>query len=971
MKRILSMAFFALFLLPVASIADNPQPTIKIKGGATIFSGDAAFDAYDLTLNEGQKITLTLELGVRESTPPRRRVRFLQHFHTTAPFPTNTYNPDILIGDYPGNTDSRDTYVAKPAFKANNARYEFDGDANHANAWNKPVDVAIEAKHDDDAENDTFRIQIPRRSDRTGAAYFNHYLYINGTVIDDDTVDYVINPSAKSLTIAEGGSGSFKVKLDSVPSASVTVALTRTGDSDVTFTPASLTFTTTDWNTDQTVTVNVAEDDDAIAETATIKLAATGGNYDDLDENFTVNVTDPDTGGITVASSAIVIPENRAQGRSLSFKLNSAPLPNTLAKITLSSSDTGAATVGASEVQFTTSSWNRNSAVPIRPVNDADGTDETVTITLTPSSGYPGVAAVTKEVTIQDDDGGINISSGAVNVIEGPTGTDTFTVTLAAPPASSASFSVTSSDTSVATVSPTTLTFNTSAKPYNTAQTVTVTGTQDNDQSDETATITVAATSGYRASDATKSISVKDDDARLEVSSASVSFAEDSTGTFTVALSSSPPGNVTVTVTSGDTGRATVSPSSITFTSTDWDAETVTVTGVDDDDGTDDVVTITLDAPGTIPDATKQVSIQDDDGQINISSAAVNVVEESTATFTVTLGAKPKTNATFSVTSGDTGVVTVSPPTLTFSSTNYNDAQTVTLTGVDDNDQSDETATITIAATSGYRASNATKSISVSDDDARVEVSSAAVGIEEESTGTFTVALSAAPSRNVTVTVTSGDTSKATVSPSSITFTSSDYDAETVTVTTLGDDDGTDETVTITLDATGAIPDATKQITIEDDDGEIEVSAAAVEITEGGSAGTFTVTLDAEPKTSVTLNVTSGDSGAATVSPATLTFTSSNHETAQTVTVTPADDSDGLDESVTITLAVSSAGGYRAADATKTISVEDDDRSIELSSAAVDLTEGGSTGSFTVALETAPAAGDDATITVSSGDTAA
>ncbi|MBF2761254.1 MAG: hypothetical protein ISN28_13500, partial [Ectothiorhodospiraceae bacterium AqS1] len=40
----------------------------------------------------------------------------------------------------------------------------------------------------------------------------------------------------------------------------------------------------------------------------------------------------------------------------------------------------------------------------------------------------------------------------------------------------------------------------------------------------------------------------------------------------------------------------------------------------------------------------------------------------------------------------------------------------------------------------------------------------------------------------------------------------------------------------------------------------------------------------------------------ATVSPATLTFTSTDYSTAQTVTVTPVQDTDGLDESVTITV---------------------------------------------------------------------
>ena len=60
------------------------------------------------------------------------------------------------------------------------------------------------------------------------------------------------------------------------------------------------------------------------------------------------------------------------------------------------------------------------------------------------------------------------------------------------------------------------------------------------------------------------------------------------TATFTVKLSSQPTANVTIGVSSSDTGEGTVSPSSLTFTSSNWNAnQTVTVTGVNDslDDG--------------------------------------------------------------------------------------------------------------------------------------------------------------------------------------------------------------------------------------------------------------------------------------------------------------------------------------------------------------------------------------------------
>ena len=58
--------------------------------------------------------------------------------------------------------------------------------------------------------------------------------------------------------------------------------------------------------------------------------------------------------------------------------------------------------------------------------------------------------------------------------------------------------------------------------------------------------------------------------------------------------------------------------------------------------------------------------------------------------------------------------------------------------------------------------------------------------------------------------------------------------------------------------------------------------------TEAGSTATFTVKLTSEPTASVTINLT-GDTSEGTI-PASLTFTSSNWSTAQTVTVAGADD---------------------------------------------------------------------------------
>ncbi|MEZ4818901.1 MAG: hypothetical protein R3A45_03015 [Bdellovibrionota bacterium] len=81
----------------------------------------------------------------------------------------------------------------------------------------------------------------------------------------------------------------------------------------------------------------------------------------------------------------------------------------------------------------------------------------------------------------------------------------------------------------------------------------------------------------------------------------------------------------------------------------------------------------------------------------------------------------------------------------------------------------------------------------------------------------------------------------------------------------------------------------------------------AVCLGENGGGLYFSVVLIGKPTLSVVIEVISGDTGAATVSPLLLTFTTLNWNAPQTITVTGVNDADLADESVTITLSVNDA----------------------------------------------------------------
>ena len=114
------------------------------------------------------------------------------------------------------------------------------------------------------------------------------------SINDDDGSGVLITPTA--LTVPEGGSRTYTVKLTSQPTADVTVDITS-DNSDVTHNAAgdTLTFTAANWASNQTVRVSAAEDADHLDDTATIShsVASSDGDYSGASaSDVDVTVTD-------------------------------------------------------------------------------------------------------------------------------------------------------------------------------------------------------------------------------------------------------------------------------------------------------------------------------------------------------------------------------------------------------------------------------------------------------------------------------------------------------------------------------------------------------------------------------------------------------------------------------------------------------------------------------------------------------
>ena len=327
-----------------------------------------------------------------------------------------------------------------------------------------------------------------------------------------------------------------------------------------------------------------------------------------------------------------------------------------------------------------------------------------------------------------------------------------------------------------------------------------------------------------------------------------------------------------------------------------------------------------------------------------LSESVVTVSEDrGKATYTAKLSRQPEGDVTVKIAVADPTAATVNPSRLTFTASNWNEEQTVTVTGVDDSidnpDNRRNTAVNHTVTGGGYDDARQALRVEVTDNDgAHIRVVPTSVSVAENDEAAFGVSLNTAPTADVTITVASADSSIASVSPATLTFTADNFfSPQTVTVTGVDDDlinEGRRRETTLTLTAANggyddALPQEVSVAVSDDEEGGIAVSPTSMSVAEDGGTGSFDVSLQSEPSGDVTVLVTSADASVAMVSPAALTFTTTNWSTAQTVTVSGVNDeliNPNGRRVTTITLEASGGGYHYVEQQRVTVTATDDDR---------------------------------------------
>ena len=223
--------------------------------------------------------------------------------------------------------------------------------------------------------------------------------------------------STSSLTIAEGGNDTYTVKLNSQPASDVTVTIVDpTDNTEVTADPASLTFTSANWGTAQTVTVMSSTDSDIADDTATVTHTVSSSDTDYNGAAVSdVSVTVSDTGqpGVTLSTYHLFVDEGGSA--SLTVKLNTEPSAETVIRFDLGYSDKssnspdGAFFHTSESARFSTVNWNVAQTITMTPREDDDITDTTYTVLVevqdnANDSDYEGLVLPDLTVTVVDND---------------------------------------------------------------------------------------------------------------------------------------------------------------------------------------------------------------------------------------------------------------------------------------------------------------------------------------------------------------------------------------------------------------------------------------------------------------------------------------------------------------------------------------------------------------------------------------
>ena len=371
--------------------------------------------------------------------------------------------------------------------------------------------------------------------------------------------------SKSTVSINEGSRDTFTVKLDKAPTNSQIVNISS-NNSDVTLSTNTLTFDSSNYLESQTVTINVAEDSDAVNDNCTLTLSSNNVSS----KTITIRITDNDStsdvpienqfvgktvtvtknyqGNFAHITALLNVDEDMRSDSTYNIILKGSNVSNmsntSNSGGTLFSDNSGEVENGlgnpitSTSSRFTQTVSNGNLTVTVPQRNTAISSNYVkVPIIISGSLPYSfrideikiivnnvernilklgaffdsnkEIITITDNESASDTYGNIVVSKSTATISEG--GTDTFTVKLDKAPTNSQTVNISSNNSDV-TLSTNTLTF--TPDNYNQTQEVRINVAEDSDTVNDNCTLTISSSN---VSSKTITITITDNDSPSDV----------------------------------------------------------------------------------------------------------------------------------------------------------------------------------------------------------------------------------------------------------------------------------------------------------------------------------------------------------------------------------------------------------------------------------------------------------------------
>ena len=802
--------------------------------------------------------------------------------------------------------------------------------------WNEAQTVTVEATHDADVLNGSATIQ----HSVSGSDYGRHDVTareVRVSIRDDD--ERKVTVSDALLTIREGHSGQYSVRLESAPTDTVTITSSVTGDSDVTVSPSTLTFSADNWNVPQKITVSTADDADAADDSATVEHLVDGGDYGEFGVTaipVSVRVTDDEVESTNIVLSVSpqeISESDAATALQVTGTLNGGAFTDDTTVALSISADTATEstdyTAGTSTLTIPAGQLSATATLTLTPVSDdIDESDETVLV----DGEVSGLTVTPASVTIADDDTrGVVVSPTTLDIDEGHS--KQYTVALQSAPTGTVTIAISVPADADANPSPQSLTF--TADNWNQTQTVTVSTEHDDDVTDDVVTVKHSVSGGDYGQHAVTAddvrIEIDDDDSAVKRVTLSVvpNGVSESAGATQLTVTGSLNGGarsqdtvVSLSMSGGTAAASDFTATSATLTIAAGNTSAtahLTFTPTDDSLVEGDETAHIVGSASGLQVTRTSVTILDDDEtlRVSVSPTSLSFQEGGSSFYTVALTTSPTAAVTISMSAIGDSDISVSQRTLTFTADNWREPQRVVVRSTHDNDTTNDRATINHSVSGGNYGSQGVTADSVAvlvydDDDPSTKVVLSVTPNEvSESAGTTTLSVrgvldggTLTQDTTVSLSVNAGTADESTdYTSGSATLTiraGRTGGAATLTLTPIDDDiDERDETVLVVGQTANLEVDAASITIVDNDQRGVVVEPTVLVIHEGGQQA-YSVALLSAPTETVTIDISvSGDSDITTTVPS-LSFTASDWNTEKTVTVNAAQDADATEDTATI-----------------------------------------------------------------------